>query len=308
MPVPAAPKRAAPPRRKAPKSPSPAPPPPAAEQVFEDAAEVSQSPAPGTPQLTSDDGSKELQEAVRKSKEDEGALGLEPVQKRKSVHEPPKAKEEPVHEEQQPTREVQDNIDELALDNERERGQNEESKQAPNTAHAEEHVEEAQGPAPTDESPLIEERRAVEELEFTGEQPAQAEEEEDEDARRKRIAERLRQQGGFNPFAAPPTPSRKTTVDIPKSPEKDLAFDEVDVEAKDIDAPPPALPEATNIARRESLDLSAPSATSLASPPVPPIATRPVPERKASVPTVPEEQRGYAGESESNYEDEEDDG
>lgn len=316
MPVPAVPKRAAPPRRKAPKSPSPAPAPPAAEQAVESATEVSESPTAGTPQLTSDDGSKVLQDAVHKSLEDEAALGLEPAEKAGSVPEPPKAEEpapavqrpreeapvsEPVHE-QDPVREVQDSLDELALDDERDRGQDEEPREpkaVPEAGKAEETVvEEPKPDEPTPVDEAAEEPEAPQEP-HAEEPKADEEEEEDENARRKRIAERLRQQGGFNPFAAPPPmPSRKSTADVPKSPAVEESH------ARDVEMPPPVLPETANAARRESIDLSAPSVASLASPPLPSASTRPVPERKASVQVT----HGEDVEEESKYAEEEDDG
>ena len=269
MPVPAAPRRAAPPRRKAPKSPTP----PAA--VIEDAP-VAESPATGTPQLTSDDGSKELQEAVHKSKEDEESLGLSPVtQPLDSAHEPPRAESaehaaelakptedsEPAEHtttpEDVPVQPVQDKLAELALDSENEHGQ---AERADAPSALDEPVEDDSSPVPEHQQPITEP------------------EEEDEAERRKRIAERLRQQGGFNPFGAPPpsppvrrpseheAPSRKASVDVHHE-EAALAVE-----------PDPAVDEpdpVPSVVRRQSTDSTAESLKSPTSPPLPQVLTRP---------------------------------
>ncbi|KIP05316.1 hypothetical protein PHLGIDRAFT_161643 [Phlebiopsis gigantea 11061_1 CR5-6] len=264
MPVPAAPRRAAPPRRKAPKSPTP----PGA--VIADAP-VTESPAADTPQLTSDDSSKELQEAVHKSKEDEVSLGLSPVtQPLQSAHDPPHAEpaehaeefanpaEVEEHAEEtspEETRVVQDSLDQLALDNESE--------------HVQAELPDAHS---THEEPIVEERSP----DFEPQQPsAEPEEEEDEAERRMRIAERLKQQGGFNPFGASPSPpvrtsseqeppSRKASVDVHReetAPEPEQVVSEPEI--------------VTNVMRRQSTDYNARSLDSPKSPPLPPASTRP---------------------------------
>ena len=287
MPVPAVPRRAAPPRRKAPKSPSPAP-----AHVVEDAPEVSESPSAGTPQLTSDDSSKQLQEAVQKSKEDEVSLGLTSVtHPHESISTP--SVEEP-HEEEPVGITAEAAAPEANDLKEKPAETDAETKPGDLTlSDTPQHEHDTYELGTHVAEPEVSKREEVEVSEQHEKQhevqtaPVEEEAEEDENERRKRIAERLKQQGGFNMFGAPPPPppvrrpseheppSRKASIGEPQSP---AAFEgrEEQVEMSS----PKYSPEQ---ARRQSTDSLASSIKSPLSPPLPPASTRPsIPERKDS--------------------------
>ena len=191
MPVPAVPRRAAPPRRKAPKSPSPVPSP----QVLEGDI-ASQSPV-ATPLAEEDAKSRVLQEDVQKSKEDEVALGLA---------EPP-----PVPPPTMAVTNEGQHRDKTAKDAEAAAYASAltsalEDVQAQESSLDTELMEHEQVPVARLDLAEPEESGQLEQSSSSAEAPAaESEQEEEEDAatRRARIAERLRQQGEFNPFSAP---------------------------------------------------------------------------------------------------------
>ncbi|KAI0685295.1 hypothetical protein BC835DRAFT_1421378 [Cytidiella melzeri] len=268
MPVPAVPRRAAPPRKKTPKSPAnPAP-------ILE--APTTESPTAGTPQETSDETSKQLQEIVHKSKEDEVSLGLPPAQigsgdshhlenlvvPESEQHDEPSAADAPVDEaaraeevSEQPYEESEGQVhDEVATPEEshavetpivKESGPDAEMqevvmpKEEVVESTPEEEAVEAKEEAvePKEEAVEPKEEAAVE----TEEETAEPEEEEDDAARRKRIAERLRQQGGFNPFAAPSPirkPSSPSLATVSRSPDEPEQETKEPVEEALVSPPP----------------------------------------------------------------------
>ncbi|KAI0337467.1 hypothetical protein BDW22DRAFT_951465 [Trametopsis cervina] len=248
MPVPAVPRRAAPPRRKTPKSPAP---------PISDAP-LTASPAAGTPQETSDEKSKELQEDVRKSKEDEVSLGLAPeplsgdsrhldkVEQGEPVE--PVTAEAPT-EESQHIGAVHDDVHDTSTSEKAHSDDNdvgklpaieasavdddtralfytEEAEQSSEPEVEEEHDDTPAAPENV-HSAAIQEPATGNEEEEEDTLVAPEPEEEDEAARRKRIADRLRQQGGFNPFAAPPI--RKASVSPTELTSQTTTADEPDV-------------------------------------------------------------------------------
>lgn len=244
MPVPAAPRRAAPPRRKAPKSPSPASAP--APHVL-DAETVSESPA-STPLAEGDAKSQELQEDVRRSKEDEVALGIPPSA---STSESAPAPEDPneeveqksVHEPEEKHEYVQDAeataYASALTDALEEQAADEEQATQEEVHQVHDHDEPAALKAHPRDIAHEDEAAPVAE-------PAIEEEEEDEAARRQRLLERMRQQGAFNPFSAPP-PVKEAAV----SPEADIDEGTSPVTQTETPAPPP-VPTATRPERRDS--------------------------------------------------------
>ncbi|KAI0086925.1 hypothetical protein BDY19DRAFT_316551 [Irpex rosettiformis] len=266
MPVPAVPRRAAPPRKKNAKS--PAPPTPAVE------AQSVESPEAGTPQETSDDASKLLQDAVHKSKEDEVALGLHPAEigSGDSHH-----LDEPVAK-----TDLEQSVEQTAVGGSTE-GPVAIEQPIAQPAHEEtpEEPEKHDFEGRVEDSPVVHDNHVSEisaigeareeatagvvaqetaEPELKSEEPEAHEAEEDETARRKRIAERLRQQGGFNPFSAPPPPVRRqSTASVEssiKSPREDAAFSpqhEFEEPALRSPASPPPPPRRQSI-RKSSTD------------------------------------------------------
>lgn len=320
MPAPAIPRRAAPPRRKAPKSPSPVPPPAAI-----DIPVVSESPAPDAlPTPDQSEESQELQEAVKKSKEDEAALGLPPATLDTPRSAPPHAE---VQEVPESSPEVEKTLEPTSEEHEDATPEiqasvaEETDHEDPEMHSPEAPVHEVAAPVLEDEEPVLEAHLqepneplenttvVVEEPVTIGDGPVAAEPvaapvseepavdgEEDEAERRKRIAERLRQQGGFNPFSGPPPPVRRPSevlseqeVELPvrKSsltspptsprlpPPRSASLRKGSTDSNII--PPPA-PERRTSFRQGSMD----SVTSpLRSPPLPPASSRP--ERRSSV-------------------------
>ena len=244
MPVPAAPRRAAPPRKKNAKSPAP--------PAHTPEAQIVESPAAGTPQETSDDASKELQEAVHESKEDEAALGLPPAQIGSGdSHEPEEAAAgQPV--EQAATQELSEEpalVQPVRAETPEEHATLEHEDKA--DVHSVEDVAlgEQQHPAPETDS-----EKKVEE-------PESHEDDEDEEARRHRIAERLRQHGGFNPFSPPPPPVRRqSTASVEsniKSPHEGAAFSpKHEVEESAVHSPTSPPPPRRQSTRKSSTDSS----------------------------------------------------
>lgn len=306
MPVPAVPRRAAPPRRKTPKSPSPSPA-PAPAHVTD--AEISESPVIGTPQETSDDKSKELQEIVHKSKEVEEPLSTHQadiaIAKAKALDADEGAREPDAKEASEEVAEEFTAQAALAESIEVDEEPKEHSVEHPGVEVPEAGPEEEHKQEETTEAEVVPPAEEV---------SAEPEEEEDEDARRQRIAERLRQQGGFNPFAAPP-PIRRPSVEDEEDHETKPEGDEpVNQEGSAEPGPAPVSPSPPlrrQSTRRESSDSggispsvglvrrsSVQSVQSFEATPIspPPVrsATRPgVPERKSSqvsVDNVEEEQ------------------
>ncbi|THG95679.1 hypothetical protein EW026_g6021 [Hermanssonia centrifuga] len=244
MPVPAAPRRAAPPRRKAPKSPSPGLP------AHVTDAEISESPVSGTPQATSSEESKQLQESVHKSMEDEVALGLPPVEgSHHEVEEETHVKEDPSEESVQQHEELDARDEEKVSDSPQYTEEIEVSAEH-EMGHPAEVAEQDDVPveeAFKRESEAVPADGQAPEASPITEEPLAEAEEEDEAARRKRIADRLRQQGGFNPFSAP---ARKPSV-------TEGSVDAVTREdSRDVSRSPPVSPavERRQSARKDSAD------------------------------------------------------
>ena len=210
---------------------------------------------------------------------------------------PKEALEATVHrDEDELVREVQSNLAELALASKA-------GEQDEELEHVDEHEVHEQE---EHETPAI-----TEEPKPSGLEP-ERDEEEDPAERRKRIAERLRQQGGFNPFSAPPPTLRKTTPPSehdehdehePRSPSSRKPTEDLPSAAEPFEVDSQAVftsslddpithaplqvprddevvdvgtfvvaPESASAVRRESTDLTS---ASLASPPPVPAATRP---------------------------------
>ena len=213
MPVPQAPRRAAPPRKRAAKSPAPAQRAPEPETLESPAA---QEPVPDA--------------AIGEKSEEVGVAALEELspphgdgepevtEQAKDIVEEVTAPDHP----ESTTVEVESispgtTVDPIAPEPESELKHDElvhstEPIEVPTETHAEDTVEETGlGSAPESaEEPL------------GSKEVQEAEAEEDEEVRRKRIAERIARSGGFNPFAGgmppPPPPMRRDSADSVRSP------------------------------------------------------------------------------------------
>ncbi|PIL22717.1 hypothetical protein GSI_15410 [Ganoderma sinense ZZ0214-1] len=242
MPVPQAPRRAAPPRKRPAKSPSPAPP------VFGE--EIQESPAPFVNNDQTPANEQPEERGDRQPEVTEGQIedivravvpeALEPA-KVAEVEEPVVGSEpEPVSE----LHEEEEHIAEPSVAVVAEESAAEE--------HAPEPVVEEPQPevtSPVEPEPQMEDAHEAEPEPRHEEEPApvpapeeHAEEptEEDEAARRKRIAERLAKSGGFNPFTGGmPPPVRRESSDSARSPPLPPRRDSL----QEATSPKPSLPE-----------------------------------------------------------------
>jgi hypothetical protein len=261
MPAPAVPRRAAPPRKKAHKSPAP---------IADPETQLTESPASGTPQETSDEGSKMLQADVLQSKVDEAALGLAP------------ATFGPATQHITAAAEPSDNADQVDAKDSEEHAIEEHAIEEPAIEEPSEYAStqtvESEPPEPSEDEHAIPEQPLAKES-ISAEQPTSPKEpetlepkedkeegpEEDEAERRKRIAERLRQQGGFNPFSAPPIrkPSIPPSELEAKSPNEDVE------PAKESESPVEHTPTSPPLPlRRQSTHKDSTDATPLSPKPV----------------------------------------
>ena len=203
MPVPQAPKRAAPPRRRAAKSPAPA------QRVPE--TETVESPSPLEPAAETAHTEKVEEPNVAVSEAPAALHGdheleiaedhvRDPVEEVADPVDPIAAEEE--HEHEPPS------VDEQVLQSEPEH---------PEPVHIQEPVVEAVAEDTADHQGGPQLAQDVEAPEVAPAEP----EEEDEEARRKRIADRIARSGGFNPFAGgmPPPPIRRDSTDSARSPQ-----------------------------------------------------------------------------------------
>ena len=247
-----------------PKSPSPAAP----QHVLEGEKQDSESPAP-TPLPEEDEKSKELQEDVQKSKEDEVALGLPPA----APPVPTESKPEEAH---------------VAADNEADAYASALTDALEEHGEAEEkHEYDALQEKHVPEPHYAQSTEAEVQEDLTHDEPAPAspapepesqevEDEEDAAARRQRIAERLRQQGGFNPFSAP--------VKHASTEEDEATSEPASVEATEV-APPPVPPTAE---RRQSVRRESHDSNVLPESPASPTLARRTSQRKSSVSSATE--------------------
>ncbi|KAI0647871.1 hypothetical protein C8Q79DRAFT_1008270 [Trametes meyenii] len=233
MPVPQAPKRAAPPRKRPAKSPSPAQqlvidqeihdapkavsptnePPASAPAENEEPHVATGAAEPGTP------GDREPEVLVEQKEDSPGIIKAEPSQE-EEAHEKvtvvgPLALDD--------TQEVRASESTIAAFKPEDVAEERHEEQPPVTMTADEEpkalVAEEASEAPIGDEPTHEEPEpvvAAEPVEASVEEP----EEEDEVARRKRIAERIAKSGGFNPFGGglPPPPIRRESSDSARSP------------------------------------------------------------------------------------------
>ncbi|KAH8091064.1 hypothetical protein BXZ70DRAFT_493292 [Cristinia sonorae] len=280
MPVPTVPRRAAPPRKKAAKSPAPQP-------VLDDG--ITQSPA-STPLLGDDVQAQDAIEAIQESKEVEQAGTRSPELKPPVEPEAPIPQPRPTDEDTlSEAKSVEPSTDDIHEVHAESVG---EAASVPTELHAnaEGSEEDEVVPASKHQEPTAIEVSKTEE-------PEVVQEEEDEAARRKRIADRLAKSGGFNPFSGLPPPMKSPSLppatsdaeesasSPPAPPQRRSSTRQANTEPADELPSTPALPERRLSTRRESTD-------SNVRPPPPPVrrastVSTDEPLRSPVIPTSP---------------------